>query len=151
MISDPVLPDIEDPDTAPFWEAAKKKTLVIQRCDSCGTLRFTPRPRCGHCREAATSWVPVSGRGTIWSYAVVHGPVLPAYEPFVPFPVAVITLEEGDHLRMVGNIVADEASPINSVDVSDLAIGLPVEVVFQEVAPDVVLPRWQLVKEGVQH
>ena len=148
MISDWVLPDIEDSDTAPFWVAASERRLVVQKCDSCRELRFPPQPFCGRCRHATASWVPVSGRGRIWSYVIVHAPILPAYEPFLPYPVVVIELEEDKRLRMVGNLVADQRSPINSVDSSSLRIGLPVQVVFQVIARDIVLPRWRLIEAG---
>ena len=146
MIVDLVLPDTEDPETAPFWNATKAGKLIMQSCDHCGEKRFPPTPFCGRCRGSSTTWVPLSGRGRIWSYVVIHPPVLPAYEPFAPFPVVVITLDEGEHLRMVGNLVAGRNSAINSVDVGNLEIGAPVEVVFQDVAPDVTLPRWRLLE-----
>lgn len=148
MIEGMVLPDTDDAATAPFWAAARERELVVQRCDGCGQLRFPPQPYCGHCRESSTSWVPVSGRGTVWSYVIVHSPVLPAYEPFVPYPVAVIALDERPSLRMVGNLVADEGGAINSVDIASLAIGLPVAVVFQDVGHDVVMPRWRPIAAG---
>jgi uncharacterized protein len=144
MISGFVLPDTDDADTAPFWAATRERKLVVQRCEGCGQLRFPPQPYCGKCRQAGTTWVPISGRGSIWSYVIAHSPTLAAYEPFVPFPIAVIEIEEDKRLRMVGNLVADESSPINSVNVAAIAIGRPVRVVFQQVAPDVFLPRWQL-------
>lgn len=84
----------------------------------------------------------MSGGGQIWSFVVAHSPTLPAYEPFVPFPVAVIELQDAPGLRMVGNLVASEQAAINSVDPSSLSIGQTVRVVFQSVAPDVLLPRW---------
>lgn len=146
MISVKVLPDTEDTDSGPFWAAARERRLVVQRCDDCGALRFPPHPYCGHCRSPAMSWVPVSGRGRIWSYVVIHSPVLPAYEPFVPYPVVAIELEEDPSLRMLGNLLTDENAPIDSVDLAQISIGLPVEVIFQTVAPDVVLPQWRIVK-----
>lgn len=92
------------------------------------------------------TWVPVSGRGRIWSYVVVHPPVLPAYEPFAPYPVVAIELEEDPSLHMLGNLVTDEDAPINSVNPAEISIGQPVEVVFQTAAEDVVLPQWRILK-----
>ena len=81
----------------------------------------------------------------IWSYVIAHSPTLTAYEPFTPYPVVVVELEEDPTIRMVGNILTDEKAAINSVDPAQLSIGLPVEVVFQEAASDVVLPQWRIV------
>ena len=86
----------------------------------------------------------VSGRArrvAIWSFVVVHPPVLPAYAELSPYPVVVVELDEDPALRMVGNVVATPDGPINEVDPASLRIGLPVEVAFAEVG-GMTLPRW---------
>jgi uncharacterized OB-fold protein len=30
-----ILPRTDDPDTAPFWRAARERRLVVQECDAC--------------------------------------------------------------------------------------------------------------------
>src|SRR6202044_389062 len=45
-----------DPDTAPFWEAARERRLITQRCGSCGALRFPPTPLCARCRSWNVEW-----------------------------------------------------------------------------------------------
>jgi uncharacterized protein len=137
-----ILPDVEDVDTAPFWAAARDKRLVVQKCDTCGRLRFPPQPFCSACRSEVVSWIDVSGRGRIWSYLIHHGPTLPAYSNFTPFPVIVVELDEDRRLRMTGNIVAAPGAAINSVDPATIKIGMPVKVTFQDVAADVTLPYW---------
>ena len=51
--------------------------------------------------------VPVSGRGTIYSFVIVHRPVLPAFQARLPLPVILVELEDHPNIRMVGNLVAD--------------------------------------------
>ena len=140
-----LLPD-EDAHSAPFWEACRAQRLTIQRCANCERLRFPPRPMCPDCNALDHTWVEAMGTGTIWSWVVVHPPVLPAYNEFAPYPVAVIQLDEDPTLRMVGNVIAEAGAPINSVDPADLAIGRPVRVAFADVG-DVTLPRWILVND----
>lgn len=137
----PLLPDLEDEDGAPFWRATARGELSVQACGDCGRWRFPPRPMCPHCRSLATRWQPVSGRGNVWSFVVVHPPVLPAWAAAAPYPVAVIALDEDPALRMVGNLVAAAGAPVNSVDTAAIRIGLPVRVTFAEVE-GVHLPRW---------
>jgi uncharacterized OB-fold protein len=84
----------------------------------------------------------MSGRATVWSFVVPHPPLLPAYAELAPYNVIVVALEEDATIRMVGNLVESEDAPIDSVDPSTIQIGMPVRVVFQRVADDVVLPRW---------
>jgi hypothetical protein len=134
-----LLPVIDE-DSGPFWEAARRGELVMQRCASCGRLRFPPRPMCPHCQSTDVTWSPMSGRGTIWSFAVPHPPLLPAYAELAPYNVVVVALEEDPTLRLVGNLVTSADGPIN--ELLDIAIGAPVRVVFAKVSDDVSLPRW---------
>jgi uncharacterized OB-fold protein len=136
-----ILPDTEDPETKPFWDAAREGRLVVQQCGDCGHLRFPPHPGCPECHGSETVWQAVSGRASLWSFVVVHGPTLPAFQDHVPFPVAVVTLDEAPHLRMVGNLVATPQAAIDSLDPARLEIGMPLAVTFLSVE-EVSLPAW---------
>ncbi len=137
----PLLPDVEDEDGKPFWQASARGELCVQSCGSCGHSRFPPRPMCPDCQSTETKWRELSGRGKIWSFVLVHPPVLPAYADVAPYPVVVVELEEDASLRMVGNLVSAGNAPINSVDPSTIEIGQAVQVAFTEV-DGVHLPRW---------
>ena len=102
MIDARPLPEIT-PLTQPFWSAARDRRLVVQRCDDCEALRFPPEPGCYQCGSLRSSWVPMSGRATLWSWTVCHPPLLPYFAERNPWPVAVVQLEEGP--RMVTNVV----------------------------------------------
>lgn len=140
-MSGAILPDTADPETKAFWDATREGRLVVQQCTGCGCLRFPPHTGCPECHGVASAWLEVSGRASLWSFVVVHGPTLPAFQDYVPFPVAVVTLVEAPHLRMVGNLVAAPKAPINSLDPSRLKIGMPLAVTFLPVE-DVALPAW---------
>jgi uncharacterized protein len=138
-----LLPDVEDEDSRPFWAAAARGELRIQACAVCGRLRHPPRPMCPECRSLETEWRQLSGRAAIWSFVVVHPPVLPAYAEYAPYPVIVVALDEDPDLRMVGNVVSRADAPINSVAPASLRIGQAVHVEFVEI-DGVHLPRWVL-------
>ena len=72
-------------DNAFFFEGARAHHLLIQRCTSCGTLRHPPRPACGTCRSFEWDTVTASGRGTVYSFVVVHYPQVPAFD----YPLAI--------------------------------------------------------------
>jgi len=122
-------------DSAGFWDACRRHELAIQRCADCGAFRHPPEPCCWSCRSFAFVWQPVSGRGRIFSFAVVHRPFLPALEPHVPFTVIVVTLDDAPGVRVVSNLV--DAAP------EEARIGLEVEVVWDDVDADVTLPRFR--------
>jgi uncharacterized OB-fold protein len=143
-----LLAPVVDEDGEPFWIAARAGELRMQACAACGRLRFPPRPMCPWCGSVESTWQLVSGRGTIWSYAVPHPPLLPAYAAVAPYNVIVVTLDEDPTLRLAGNLVATEDGPINEIDPATIVIGAPVRVVFPTVpagsATSTVLPRWIL-------
>jgi uncharacterized OB-fold protein len=136
------LPVTDDPIDAGFWAAARRGQLVVQGCAACGHRVFPPRPMCPVCQSVERTWEPVSGRGSIWSWTVAHPPLLPVFEALAPYAVVVVALDEDPSLRLVGNLVADVAAPINSVDVTNIAMGEPVQAVFAPMADDLALVRW---------
>ena len=140
-MSDFLLPDDSDELTVPFWEGCRRGELLMQRFTASGHFCWPPRPMDPVSRTLEHEWVPVSGRGTVWSVAIPHPPLLPAYTEFAPYNVVVVELEEDPTLRMVGNVVTAADAPLNSVDPHSVRIGDPVQVVFSEVG-DMVLPRW---------
>lgn len=141
MIENAPLPAIDD-DSAGFWAGTAEGELRIQACASCGRLRFPPRPMCPWCRSLDSTWRKMSGRGTVWSFAVLHPPLLPAFQPLAPYNVVVVALEEDDTIRLVGNLVPTPDGAINQIPPQTITIGMPVRVVFQPAGEDIVLPRW---------
>lgn len=136
-----LLPDLDDPDARPFWDACARGELVVQHCGECGVVAHPPRPMCPQCRSLQRAWRSHPGTGTVWSYVVPHPPLLPAYSPLAPFVVVLVELDGLPNVRMAGNLVTEAGAPINSVDPADVAIGDRVRVVFEAVE-DMTLPRW---------
>lgn len=136
-----LLPDLDDRTSAPFWAGAARGELLVQACGACGAWRMPPRPMCPVCRSIAVTWVPTSGRGTIWSFIVPHPPLLPAYAEFAPYNAIVVALDEDPSIRFVGNLVTAADGAIDEIDPATIAIDEPVSVVFATV-DDVALPRW---------
>jgi uncharacterized OB-fold protein len=123
------VPEIT-PEMAPFFEAAKRRELVVQRCTACGALRFPARAACNRCMAREVEWVPVAGKGRVFSTAVMHQANHPAYEATLPYTVAQIELDCG--VRMISNVVDCPAH--------EVAIDMPVEVAWEERSPEVTLP-----------
>lgn len=139
-----LLPAI-NAENAPFWEATRRGELCVQQCPQTGRLIFPPRLRSPWAPSAgAPSWVRVSGRGTIWSFAVPHPPLLPFYAERAPYNVVLVALEEDPTVRLVGNLVSGREGDLHSVDPATIEIGAAVEVVFQRVNDEVRLPNWAL-------
>jgi uncharacterized OB-fold protein len=123
--------------TLPWWEAAAEHRLVVQRCTSCEHTRHPPAPICPECRSGESDWKEVSGRGEVYTFTIVHRPIAAGQE--LPYLVAVIALEGSGGLRIISNLVG--------VDPGEVAIGLPVEVVWEEMSADLAIPRFRPVSE----
>ncbi|MFI6940444.1 Zn-ribbon domain-containing OB-fold protein [Streptomyces sp. NPDC050418] len=140
-----LLAPVTDDDGAPFWEYTAQGELRVQACgsESCGELRFPPRPCCPHCQSFDSEWRRMSGKGRIWSYVFPHPPLLPAYAEMAPYNAIVVELTDAPRIRLVGNLVTEAGAPLNSVDPSRLKIGAKVQVVFAQ-AGEFTLPQWVL-------
>ena len=126
------VPAIE-PAMAPFFAAARERRLVVQRCTACGALRFPARDLCSECLATAAEWVPVSGRGAVFSYNVMHQVYHPGFAAEVPYAVVLVRLAEGP--KLISSLV--DCPP------GEITIDMPVEVVFDDVSPDVTLPKFR--------
>lgn len=124
-----------DATTAPFWDACRRRELRLQRCSDCGAFRQPPSPGCPHCGAARSEWPLLSGRGAVFSYTVVHHAAVPPLAAEVPYAVVVVELEGAPGARLISNLLG--------VAAGDVAVGMRVEVVWDEVRPDLVLPRFR--------
>ena len=120
-------------DSAPFWEAAFRGELRMQKCADCGHVRFPPALLCARCLSERAEWVQLSGRGTVYSWIVVHQSQHPAFNADVPYNVAIVELEEGPRLHT--NLIGCSNEQIH--------IGMPVEVAFQKVNDDTALVKFR--------
>ncbi len=120
-------------DNAPFYDAARRGELRFQRCADCGTFRHYPRPVCSRCLSRRFSWERVSGRGEVYTWTIVRGPTLPAFEKELPYAVIDVLLEEGVHF--VSRLVDDPPDEIRA--------GMPVEVVFEKLDDEITLVKFR--------
>ena len=118
-----------------FWDAAKRHELVVYRCSSCGTF-YSGVTECTACDRPGMAWVKASGKGEVYTFCIFHQAFHPAWQDDIPYNVAYVKLEEGPLL--VTNIVGCAND--------DIYIGMPVEVVFDDVTEEVTLPKFRPVK-----
>ncbi len=126
------LPEPDD-QSAFYWQAAREHRLAILRCRQCGRYVHYPRSECPACHATGVRPAPVSGQGRIHSYTVTHYVPAAGLRDAVPFVVALVELVEQTNLRIIANL--RECAP------ADVRIGMPVEVFFEDVTPEVTLPQ----------
>ena len=132
------LPGISD-DTRFFWDGARAGKLLIQRCKGCGLLRHPPGPVCPDCHSFEWDTVEASGRGTVYSFVVMHYPEVPPFDH--PNPIVLVELEEGT--RLISQIVG--------IQPGEVRIGQAVQVEFNSFNDgELVLPQFRPVAAAAQ-
>jgi uncharacterized OB-fold protein len=126
------LPVIQ-PWTEAFWEATKQHKLLIQKCMDCEAKIFYPRKFCPECWSSDLGWTEASGKAKVFSYSITITGVEEKFADDVPFVLAWVDLEED--VRMLTNIVGCEPEEVK--------IGMDVEVVFEDVTPEISLPKFK--------
>lgn len=125
--------------TRPFWEAAARGTLVVQRCIACGHLRFPPGPVCTECLDERAEWQPVSGDAVVLSHLVFHQGYGAPWSATLPYSVVMLQLEEGP--RMFSDIDDPDGQWIDA----DL-VGHRLRVWFDPVGDGIAVPRFRVVE-----
>ncbi|MGE0877778.1 MAG: Zn-ribbon domain-containing OB-fold protein [Acidimicrobiia bacterium] len=121
--------------TKPFWDAAREHRLVVLRCASCGEFRHPPRPICPYCASFDATWTDVAGTGTVFTFSVVYQPFHPSFKEVLPYVIAHVELDGTGGTRILSNIV--------DIDPEAVVVGLPVEVVFEDMSAELSVPRFR--------
>ena len=120
-------------DSAPFYEAARRGELRFQKCSECGRFRHYPRPLCTHCLSRRFSWERSTGRGTVYTWTIVRGPTLPAFEAKLPYNVVDVLMDEGVHF----------VSEILDCAPEEIRAGMRVVATFVEASEDLTLVKFR--------
>jgi hypothetical protein len=118
------LPDLDWEVVAPFWEAAARRKLVFPRCQGCGRLVWYPAEVCARCETPGPRWTAVSGRGRLFSWAVVERALYAPFRSRAPYVTGLVEIEEDPAVRFVTTLV--DVAP------SALEMGMPLVVTWGE-------------------
>jgi uncharacterized OB-fold protein len=127
---------VPDELSRPFWDAAKERRLTIQRCGSCGYYNHPPRIFCDACLGRELRFEPVSGRGIVYSFTVMHQRDVAGFEEDAPFINLVVELAEQPQLLLVSSLPIAERAKVS--------IGAAVEVTFEDRGEGVVVPQFRI-------
>jgi uncharacterized OB-fold protein len=119
-----------NPDTEPFWEAAKEHRLTACQCGNCGHFRMPPSPYCPECQSTEKNWPTLPGTGTVFSFAICTKDPKTG-EPFVYVPV-VVDLDGAPGTRLVSNVTG--------IDADDVKIGMKLTVDWNPIEGGWLLP-----------
>ncbi|MEZ5552366.1 MAG: OB-fold domain-containing protein [Pseudomonadales bacterium] len=77
-----------------FFGWCGRHELRLQRCTKCHLMRCPPTTACPFCAHGESEWVPVSGRGTVYSYGEVHHAIQPVFKAYTPYMLLLVELDE---------------------------------------------------------
>jgi uncharacterized OB-fold protein len=124
--------DLPNPDleTQPFWDACRDGKFLLRHCNACGRDTYYPRPFCPSCWSDDVTWKEASGRGTLYTYSIVHVNDLPPFNERVPYVAAIVELEDGPKVM----------TNVEGVPFDELRIGMPLALAFRTISDDVTIP-----------
>jgi hypothetical protein len=113
-------------DTARFWEGVGERRFLVRHCRSCGLHHHTPKPVCPRCRGFDLDWAESAGRGSVFTYTVIHHAGLPLLADRVPYNAVVVQLDDCDGILVTGNLL--------EVEPGEIRIGMPVRIAWEQTA-----------------
>jgi uncharacterized OB-fold protein len=122
--------------TQPFWEAARRGELALQRCQQCGHFQHPPYATCVNCIATDLAFETVAGRGAIYAYTIMYHTGDKRFAPAVPYASIIVELDDAPGAFLAGNLLD---APYTAAKV-----GRRVEVVFQPLSDTITLPQFRL-------
>ena len=127
---------VPDQWTKPFWDAAKRESLELQRCQDCGHFQHPPYPTCLNCMSIDLKFEPAGGSGTIYAYTFMYHTGDKRFASAVPYASIVVELDDAPGALMAANLLG--------VPHTEAKVGRRVEVVFEPLDDEITLPQFRL-------
>ena len=132
------LPNV-DADSLPQWEGFKQHKFLLFRCKTCQAW-YWPKAYCrNHPNEpyfGNMEWAEASGRGKVFTFNIHRWAFDPAFQSEIPYVYALIELDEGPLF----------GSNVVGCDPGQVYVGMPVEVVYEDITPEHTLPKFRPVQ-----
>jgi uncharacterized OB-fold protein len=130
--------------TKPFWDAARRGSLELQRCQNCGHFQHPPYATCTQCVSTNLQFEPVrhkgeGGAGTIYAYTIMYHTGDKRFASAVPYASIIVELDDAPGALMAGNLL--------DAEYTEAKVGRRVEVIFEKLNDDIILPQFRLAKE----
>jgi len=123
---------VADEASQPFFDAAKEGKFLLRFCTACNRYMTYSAETCDNCLNQSLDWKAASGKGSIYSFVVMHQVLHPGFAGEVPYNVVVVETAEGPRLQ----------SNLFGTPDSEITVGMPVEVTFAQ-AGEVTVPYWK--------
>lgn len=127
--------------TKPFWDAARRGVLELQRCQSCGHFQHPPYATCTRCVSTELKFEPVrhdgaGGAGAIYAYTIMYHTGDKRFAAAVPYASIIVELDDAPGALLAGNLL--------DAEYNEARVGRRVEIVFEKLNDDITLPQFRL-------
>ena len=124
--------------TKPFWDAARRSVLELQRCQSCGHFQHPPYATCVQCIGDGPGVRTGAWRGSIYAYTIMYHTGDKRFASVVPYASIIVELDEAPGALLAGNLLEAEYT--------EAKVGRRVEVIFEKLNDDITLPQFRLAR-----
>lgn len=127
---------LKNEDNHPYWDAADKHELKLQKCSTCSSYIHPPGPACPACGSPETEWELLGSdiTATVYSYVVSYRPFLPGFQHDLPTIITVASLDKAPEVMVMANIL--------NCDAENVEIGMPLKMTWEDITEDRALPQW---------
>jgi uncharacterized protein len=115
--------------TKPFWDAARRGVLELQRCQSCGNFQHPPYATCVKC---------IGTELKFYAYTIMYHTGDKRFASAVPYASIIVELDEAPGALLAGNLL--------EADYTEAKVGRRVEVIFEKLNDDITLPQFRLAR-----
>jgi hypothetical protein len=124
--------------TKPFWDAAKRGVLELQRCQSCGHFQHPPYATCVQCMGTDLKFEPVRGAGSIYAYTIMYHTGDKRFASAVPYASIIVELDDAPGALLAANLL--------EAPYTEAKVGRRVELTFEKLNDDITLPQFRLAR-----
>lgn len=153
----PLAVDAADHANQAFFRSCAEGVFMLQKCRSTGLMWYPPSTGSPYCGETGFDWVPVEGKGTLYTYAVVPHAIQPSFRDHTPYMIAIVELdtqsgapEANDGIRVTGNLVNADGELASPEEIARIGIGSRMKMMFRDMGEGFAMPMWTLDEDAEQ-
>ncbi|HXJ82144.1 MAG TPA: OB-fold domain-containing protein [Candidatus Methylomirabilis sp.] len=125
--------------TKPFWDAARRSVLALQRCQECRHFQHPPYATCVNCMGIDLAFEPVSGKGAIYAYTIMYHAGDRRFAAAIPYASIIVELDDAPGALLAGNLL--------EAPYTEAKVGRRVEVIFEPLNDEITLPQFRLARD----
>lgn len=140
-----------DQNNITYFKYCNQGNFHLQKCNDCNMIRYPVGNGCPWCANPHFSWVPVEGKGEVYSFTEITHAIQPGFQNYLPYLVLIVELDAQkgvpsklESLRVVGNLATSNGRLASPEMVKTLGIGTRVRMVFRTITTEFAIPQWTL-------